>query len=234
MFKKWKPLWSYDIDKTENWLREMARKGHRLNGVNRLTRLFSFETDATKEIDYHISFDKHQQDLSPTLTNAGWRKGVDTGNWSILENDYESIDLFPSRDNLIKRNRLHSLIWRIISIYYGIQLALPVFLVMVVLIAGGEANAGASSYWIFTFLYFAQVIGVLMLTMIMTRKLRKFERKYYDMEVDLSSSVGKTFAKWKPNWMISLDLTEKWLEDMSLKGNHLVKVQATRFVFEKG
>lgn len=233
MFKKWRPFWSYDIDRTEKWLAEMAEKGYQLCAMNRITRMFSFESKDQIEVNYHITYDKHQQKIPSALSDVGWENHLSAGNWTILENRQPQISLFPSRDELVKRNRLHQLIWKIISVYYGIQLILPLSLLIIILSASGSADFESSPYWGITILYFLQVIGVLILTVIMSSKLRKFELKYYDMEVDIPKSVGETFAKWKPNWMMRPDLTEKWLEKMAEDGNHLVQVQATRFVFEK-
>lgn len=237
IFNKWKPFWSYDIDKTEKWLSHMARKGYRLSGINQITRMFSFEHGEQKELSFYISYEKNQQPLPITLTNAGWRSHVTEGNWRILGNDEQTINLYPSRDELVKRNRLHSLILTIISIYYSFQLVMPLLLILTTITSSEgpvEFLIHPSPLWVLTFIYFLQVIGVMALAVTMTRKLRAFERSYYDLETDEVISVGKTFAKWKPNWMVAPDITEKWLEDMALEGNHLVKVQAARFIFEKG
>lgn len=234
MLKKWKPFWSYDIEKTEKWLSEMAEKGYRLNGVNKITRLFSFQNGREEEVNYHIAYDKHQQPMASVLSEAGWENGAITGNWTFLENRQSQINLFPAHDGLIKRNRLHALIWKIISIYYGIQLIMPLSFLLIILTTGGDVAIEPSPFWILTFFYFLQVIGVMILTVVMTRKLHNFERKYYDMEMDVNKVTERTFAKWKPNWMMTPDLTEKWLEEMALQGNLLVKVQGPRYVFQKG
>lgn len=234
MFKKWKPFWSYDIENTEKWLSEMARKGHRLSRLNKKTRMFSFENGEKEDVEYHISYDKNQQILPSMLANAGWTSQVTDGNWQILENHERQIRIFPSRDELVKRNRLHSLILTIISIYYGLQLILPMSILLIMLTSSsGTIEVESSPFWFLTILYFLQVIAVMILAVTMTRKLRTFERNYYDMDIDKKISVGKTFAKWKPNWMMAPDLTKKWLEEMALKGSHLIKIQGTRFVFEK-
>lgn len=232
-FKKWRPFWSYDIDRTEKYLSDMAQKGYQLYGINRITRMFSFQKVDGEEVNYHISYDKYQQEIPRTLSDSGWGHCLSEGNWAVLANRKHSISLFPARDELVKRNRSHALMWKIISGYYGFQLILPVFLLVIVLGGGGSAEFESSPYWWITILYFLQVIGVLILTLTMTRKLKAFERIYYDMEVDVETSVGKTFAKWKPHWMMRPAVTEKWLEEMAMSGNYLVKVQATRFVFEK-
>ena len=41
--KKWRPLWSYDVEKTERWLSKMAAEGNHLTDVNRMTRMFTFD-----------------------------------------------------------------------------------------------------------------------------------------------------------------------------------------------
>ncbi len=39
--KKWRPFWSYDIEKTEHWLAEMAANGEQLTDINLTdTRVF--------------------------------------------------------------------------------------------------------------------------------------------------------------------------------------------------
>ncbi|MFC4353808.1 hypothetical protein ACFO0S_01845 [Chryseomicrobium palamuruense] len=38
-----RPLWSYRIEQTENWLTEQASSGKRLVSINRWTRVCTFE-----------------------------------------------------------------------------------------------------------------------------------------------------------------------------------------------
>lgn len=235
MIKKWRPFWSYDIEKTEEWLQLMAKEGNRFVGLNRIMRTFTFEHESSEQVQYQIDFDKHQSSLANRLQEQGWSHAWADGNWRIFENSEADIKLYPSRDNLVRRNRLHSLVLSIISIYYGIQLILPIILLIVILSStSGTVAVESSPFWSITILYFAQVIGVIMLTITMTRKLRAFERKHYDLSLDDQRPIGKTYTKWNPNWMLSPDLTEKWLEKMAQEGYHLVKVRAPRFVFEKG
>lgn len=235
MMKKWRPFWSYDIDKTEGWLTSMAKEGHQFSGLNRITRVFTFEEQPSELIHYQVDFNKNTRALAKQLQNNGWSQAWADGNWRMLKNKEKDIALYPSRDQLVKRNRLHSLILSIISIYYGVQLIFPIiFLLTILSAASGTVAVESSPFWSITALYFAQVIGVIILTITMTRKLRAFERKYYDLSLNERRPIGKAYRKWKPNWMICPDLTEKWLEEMALHGYHLVKVQATRFIFEKG
>ncbi|AOV07734.1 DUF2812 domain-containing protein [Sporosarcina ureilytica] len=235
ILRKWRPFWSYDIEKTERWLSEMTSKGNKLIEINRMTRLFSFTNGAHENIKYHIEYNKNKNQLPETLTNAGWSQAAIDGNWRILENGEKQISLYPTRDELVKRNRLHSNILTWISIYYGLQFIMPIMMLLHILFPGDtNINIESSPLWILTFLYFLQVIGVIILTIHMTRKLRTFERKHYDLEFDVQEPIGKTFSKWSPNWTAEPDVIEQWLEEMALKGQHLVKVQGVRFIFEKG
>ena len=52
--KKWRPFWSYDVEKTENWLAEMALDGYRLVNINLVTRMFSFERGALKRSNFKL------------------------------------------------------------------------------------------------------------------------------------------------------------------------------------
>lgn len=233
--KKWRPFWSYDVEKTENWLSKMAANGHKLKEINRMTRMFSFTSGAFENTEYHIEYNKNKIDISQTLTNEGWSQAVMDGNWRILKNVEKQITLYPTRDELVKRNRLHSNILTCISIYYGMQLIMPIMILLQFLFPGDtNMNIVTSPLWVLTGLYFLQVIGVIILTIHMTRKLRTFERKHYDLEFDIKQPIGKTFSKWSPNWTDKPDIIEQWLEEMALNGQHLVKVQGIRFVFEKG
>ncbi len=234
MMKKWRPFWSYDVEKTEQWLSEMATEGKQLAGVHRMMRMFSFVEGAQEEVEYQIVYDKSQREWPRTLEDAGWKTAVVEGNWRFMRNGEAEVRAYPARDSLLKRNRLHSLVLTCISIYYAVQLIMPLMFIFLILSSSGEVNIIPSPFWSLTILYFLQVIGVIILTIQMTRKLRTFERKYYHTGLDEKLPVGKTFTKWKPNWMTAPDLLEAWLTDMALRGNHLVRMQGIRFTFEKG
>lgn len=234
--KKWKPFWSYDVEKTEHWLSEMAAGGNRLVGLNRMTRVFLFEKEMpTQRTEYQIVFDKSQSALPNALMASGWESTLSEGNWNFISNSEDAIRAYPDREGVLKRNRLHTNVLMGISAWYAVQLIMPIILLLTILFQGfEEANIVPSPFWILTILYFIQVIGVICLAIYATRKLRMFERKFFNTEVDESERVGETFAKWKPNWMAAPDLLENWLSDMSAEGNHLIRVSGPRFTFEKG
>ena len=231
--KKWRPFWSYDIEKTENWLAEMAANGEQLTDINLTTRLFSFEKGANEKVEFQVVFDKSRGELSHRLEESGWRNFYSKGNWQFLKNDAEPISVYPVREQIVKRNRLHSNVLKGISIWYGFQLIMPLTLLLA-FISGEAIDFVPSPLWTITIIYFMQVIGVIWLALHATRKLRLFERKFFDSAIDTEKLVGKTFSKWKFNWPSAPDLVENWLSEMAAEGNHLVRIRGARFTFQKG
>jgi len=234
--KKWKPFWSYDVEKTEIWLSEMAAVGNRLVGFNRMTRMFLFEEGMERErTEYQIIYDKSRKERPNVLVESGWERTLSEGNWQFIKNSTDTIRAYPDREGILKRNRLHTNVLMVVSVLYAFQLIMPIMLLLTIFFEGfQEANIVPSPFWILTILYFMQVIGVICLAIYAIPKFRAFERKFFSAAIDESKRVGATFSKWKPNWMYTPDVVENWLSDMSAEGNHLVGVWATRFTFEKG
>ncbi|MBE1553159.1 DUF2812 domain-containing protein [Sporosarcina limicola] len=235
--KRWKPFWSYDVEKTECWLSKMAAEGKRVTGLNRLTRMFSFEESARSEVEYQWVYYKYQHTMPQKLEESGWEMVLTEGNWQLINNETDAIHAYPSREGILKRNRLHSTVLTGISILYGFQLSIVLIMLMVMFSLGpAEGNVKSSPLWSIPILYFLQGITVIGLTIHATRKLRAFERKFFSTEVDELSPIGKTFVKWKFGWMHVPDQIENWLSDMAAEGNHLIRVgkPVTRFTFEKG
>ncbi|MGG0665113.1 DUF2812 domain-containing protein [Viridibacillus arvi] len=71
--KRWRPLWSYRVEETEQWLAEMARDGLQLSNIQRFSRFFQFEKVASIETTYQIQYGKSAQ-LAKTLKIMGGRK----------------------------------------------------------------------------------------------------------------------------------------------------------------
>ena len=55
---KFRPFWSYDVLKTEQWLKEMHHKGYGLTKVSFKTRLFHFKRSNYDNTDYLVVYDK--------------------------------------------------------------------------------------------------------------------------------------------------------------------------------
>jgi len=232
--KKWRPFWSYDVEKTEYWLTEFAAEGKQLTGLNRWTRMFSFEKDEGVESEFQVVFDKSNSEVPRVLKESGWDTKLAEGNWRFIHNDSTDIRVYPSREGILKRNKVHTKVLTAISFFYGWQLLFFLGIMSTLLFASSDGEIVPSPMWIFTILYFLQVTGIIWLAIRSTRKLRAFERKYFDVAIDEQVVVGKTFVKWKLGWTQSPDLTELWLSEMASAGNHLIRVKGQRFFFEKG
>lgn len=110
MEKVWKPFWSYDVKKTEQWLQTRALQGKQLVKIKPHLRLFIFKAeDDPQLIRYHISYYKHKQsgELPLLLQQNGWRKLCQKGYWCVLLNQNQTTDLkvYPVRNEIVKRNR---------------------------------------------------------------------------------------------------------------------------------
>lgn len=233
--KKWRPFWSYDVEKTERWLSEMAEDGMQLTDVNRLTRVFSFEQGHREIVEHHIIYDKLQVDLPSSLEDSGWEIEVTEGNWIIVKNEEDDIHVFPSREGVLKRNRLHMYVISVLAVMNAIPLT-SMTLAFIPFLFGFGGEIVGSPLWAITALFALQGIATIVLAIYIQRKLRSFEIEYFEIQTDTDMRIGKTFVKLRIGWMYAPDLLEKWLSEMAAEGNHLVRVtgSGTRFHFVEG
>lgn len=233
--KKWRPLWSYDVEKTERWLSEMTLDGNRLIHVNRQSRMFVFEKAEGDAADYRIVYDKAQSELSKVLVEVGWENELVVGHWKFMKNGQDRIRAYPSREGILKRNRLHGYLITILAILNAIPLS-SMTIVLLPLLFGFPGEIVGSPLWALTGLFAAQGIATIVLAFYLNIKLKSFERDHFETEPDIEGEAEKTFVKRKIGWRDAPDLLEKWLANMAAQGNHLVRVtgSGTRFHFAKG
>lgn len=122
MIKKvFRPFWSYDVQKTEDWLHEMALKGYLLKNINPVTRVFIFGKDNNAaDIRYHIEYAKSHPDTVPAaLQDDGWERVTRARKWYVLCNKQptDKRRTFPVRDGIIRRNRLMLYLFGGLSVY---------------------------------------------------------------------------------------------------------------------
>lgn len=232
--KKWRPFWSYDIEKSERWLGKLSSEGIQLTGINRVTRIFSFEHGVPEDVQYQIVYDKSSKTLPRLLEESSWRATLSDGNWKFMKNNSKELTIFPSREGIVKRNRLHFYVLAGLALFYIAPLLMMLSTLWVILT---DINAvEPSPYWWITAVFFLQIIFVIGLAIYLTTKLKAFERKFFSGAVDVGRKLDETFTKLKFGWIFSPDLMESWLSEMSEKGNHLVRIDKSgmRFIFEKG
>ena len=226
-----RPFWSLDVMKTETWLSEMATRGYTLENVNFMTREFVFKDDEQKTIQYRIL--RHKAGVSATsesLIKSQWYSVFSKGKWSILANEYEASELkiFPSRESIIKRNR-------ILKYSIGILLAYLAFThIQTILILTLVLSPNDFYQFLIPWPILEGLLVVSLLLYIIV-KLNKFDKKIrMENGSDLTMSTildgktervlqkeGKFIKKIKFAWTYAPDKIEEWLEDMEMRGYSL-------------
>lgn len=152
--KIYRPFWSFDIKKTEDWLHTMALQGYRLKKIHPITRCFIFENNNRhRDIRYHIEYSKKQSpEIPDVLQKKGWERILQTRTWYVLCNDKppEERKTFPIRDGVIKRNRIMMYVFSGMFLYT--LLTTIVFLVMcgLMLFYGRSITIQANTFWMTT------------------------------------------------------------------------------------
>lgn len=232
--KKWRPLWSSDVEKTECWLKEMAAKGNNLTDVNRMTRIFTFDQATAEIAHFQVVYDKSQSTLPRKLEEAGWKETLSKKKWKFMKNEFEDISIFPSREGVLKRNRIHFYVLTGLAFFYVMPLLM--MLISLVMLLRGIGTVEPSPFWSVTVVFFLQILIVMGLSIFVYRKLKRFETTFLGGAMDLEEFSGKTFVKWRFGWMYAPDILESWLSEMAADGNQLVRIAqpGVKFVFEKG
>ncbi|WP_461181610.1 DUF2812 domain-containing protein [Virgibacillus kimchii] len=152
-----RPFWSFDIRKTEEWLHEMAMKGYKFVKLNTTARLFYFEkTEKRMVIQYHVKYGREERTMLPlNLVKAGWLPVYQGNRWNIIYNENKAADIisFPVRDGVIKRNIRMMYIFTGMTVY--IWMTTMLFLIIcgfILFIAGGTLTFDGSIFWVSAFL----------------------------------------------------------------------------------
>lgn len=256
MIKKvFRPFWSYDVNKTEEFLSSMVEKGFCLMKMNRWTRCFFFQQGEPKKLIYRIGYDKMQgESLPQSLLVDGWTKVLRSGNWYVTANEkpLEQMKTSSVRDGIIKHNRTIMYIFGGIFIYLTMILLFNLIISLDVNIQDEPVEVVYSPLWIVTYIFFG--IGVLTWALsiysilkinksnkILTNENKKrIELYQMDDEKRLTRGeekqlrcLGELVVKRKFAWMYAPDKLEMWLESMEEKGYNLYRVSkpGTTFYF---
>ncbi|WP_407271390.1 DUF2812 domain-containing protein [Radiobacillus sp. PE A8.2] len=246
MIKKvFKPFWSYEVDKTEQWLTSMAEQGYHLVKIHLKSRQFIFEKGNPKHVTYRITYDKSQVNSLPTaLENEGWQQVFYDKNWQITrnENSINQIERYPIRDGIFKRNRTIMHIFAAILAYMVFTSLLPIFFSVLMLITGGTIEIEGSPFWVLTI---AVAVSCWTIVPYSVYKLYKFNKRINGTNINQIATrsnerqlkgTDEMIVKRRIGWIYSPDKLEKWLEEMELAGNHLVRIGklGVSFHFLKG
>ena len=215
--KKMKWLWSYRIEETEEWLEQMAGRGWVLKEFRPLLRIFSFKQAEPRQLKYHIDY-KISDD--GRLEQAGWETMAKTKSWTFRS--AENPQLYPGRDPLFKRFRLH-----MYSILSAFSIIFPFLLLPLVI---NSLAAQIEPAGIYLFFLLAASIGELALILSVYIFFRKQERKLLGLP-DIRKARKTNHRKLRIGWFYDPYHTKKWLQKMFDEGYELEKAGALWFYF---
>jgi hypothetical protein len=254
MIKVFRPFWSYDVEKTEEWLSFMAENGLYLGKLNRWTHIFFFRKGDPKKIIFQIGFDKvHGASLSKSLLDGGWIEILHIGNWYIFSNEkaHEQVTSSPTREGVIKHNRLIMHIFIGILIYLSGIAIFNIALLSLSNLQQVQSEVVESLMWIITYCLFGVAIVLFIITIYSIFKINKTnkyllgnkpqsrkhkEGRHSKVTEKEMKRLGQLIVKRKLGWMYSPDKLEMWLEEMEKQGFNLYRVSrsGTVFYFVKG
>lgn len=252
MKKVYRPFWSYDVQKTETWLSDMAEQGLVFDRLNRWTRCFYFQEGKPEKQVYRIAYDKMKTSVLPkTLQDEGWEKAATAGNWEFSSNEQprSAIKTSPIREGVIKHNRMITYIFYGTSFYVAGILMANISMLTSFWRQDGGINIVESPLWILTFIFFAILLGSMVLGIYSIAKITGTNKEldgttdgFWPVdEIDQQSEKElKKARRWvtkvKFSWMYSPDKMEHWLESMERRGLNLYRVNkiGTIFHFIKG
>ncbi|MFC3212323.1 DUF2812 domain-containing protein [Planomicrobium okeanokoites] len=252
MKKIYRPFWSYDVKQTEDWLAEMAAQGLIFTKLNRWTRCFYFQEQEPATRVYRIAYNKMSSSVLPkTLQAEGWEKAGTAGNWEFTFNEQpeSAIKTSPIREGIIKHNRMITYIYYGISFYVAGMLMANISMLASSYRQDGGINIVESPLWILTFIFFAILLGTMVLGIYSIAKITGTNKEldgttdgFWPVdEIDQQGEkelkkAGRWVTKVKFSWMYSPDKMEQWLESMEQRGLNLYRVNkiGTIFHFVKG
>ncbi|MGB6407722.1 MAG: DUF2812 domain-containing protein [Planococcus donghaensis] len=249
MKKMYRPFWSYDVEKTEEWLSQMENNGHVFEKLNRWTRCFYFKEAVSESRIYRIAYDKFKSPaLAPTLQKEGWNMASLAGKWQIAANRQpaETIKNYPSRDGIIKHNQTITYMFFGLLFYLLSVLIAPISLVFSYLFTDEAIVIEESPFWIITYAFFALVISLVTIGIYSIIKITKTNKdlrgriavetlskskKLNKQEERQLKHSGRRVSKIRLAWMYSPDKLESWLESMEQRGFNLYHVNRIGMIF---
>ncbi len=194
---KFRPFWSYDVIKTQDWLDMQCEKGYHFVSFNPAFRTFNFNKADAINKKHVIIYDKSNDGCPAYVSkNNDYNEIYQTKNYCILEQTKEEPEYFSSYDQLLSRNQQIKFIVGIILLIQVILNILPLALVLVSATTGNmtveyepggitaPTNIGELLEGIFVLMF--MIIGIIVqLWLVYTYfKLRKSNKKLEKISVE--------------------------------------------------
>ncbi|GFZ32066.1 hypothetical protein CSC2_25920 [Clostridium zeae] len=245
-------FWSYDIKKTEEWLRDMGLRGYKLESVDFGLRIFKLIKAKKSKVFYRIIYDNNQSNyISKSLDNSGWRIISQHKGWKILINESEDINIMPSRNSVIERNnKLINYSGTALGFFILFPLILGFFTKSILRLKQVQVNY-SETLNILGILYLLAQLSICIFLAYTHFKVKSSTKRieyaegiefacnydaYKDIDDEIYIGKKKSVVKRKIAWVTYPDKLELWLEKMEKRGFNLYKISKTggKFYFLKG
>ena len=236
-----RPFWSFDVVKTEEWLSEMHASGYALQKVNFALRLFVFDKTQAEQMFYRIVFDKQGSGAQDVfLKDCAYDQVCFSKKFSVLRTEQTELAMSPSYDGFLKRNKMIGMVSGNLLLFLSV-LFLPVLLIGSIMSFGASVEFTYDTTDVVAF--FVQLI-LLIPSLLIFQKLRKTNRELEKLcgdTLDLSYTVpketllrqseiarlkaeGQLIIRTKLAWQYAPDKVEIWLEKMAEDGYRLIQL----------
>jgi len=104
--KVFRPFWSYDVVKTEEWLSQMHADGYALLRINFAARLFYFEETVPATVFYRIVPEKKSNGVCPIyLENNIYTEVCSSANYYVIRTQETNPEAAPSYVGVLSKNK---------------------------------------------------------------------------------------------------------------------------------
>lgn len=140
--KIFKPFWSYDVVKTEEWLSQMHADGYALLRTNFAARLFYFEETVPAAVFYRIVPEKKSNGVPPLyLENSMYTEVCSSPNYYVIRTQETQPEAAPSYNGFLSQNKKIKFVVGIILLFVvmllGMNLWIFIALASTLLFSGG-------------------------------------------------------------------------------------------------
>jgi len=137
-----RPFWSYDVVKTEEWLSQMHADGYALLRIHFAARLFYFEQTVPAAVFYRIVLEKKSNGVpSIYLENNIYAAVCSTSNYYVIRTEETEPEAAPSYNGFLSRNKKIKFVVGIILLFVvmllGMNLMILITLAGALLFSGG-------------------------------------------------------------------------------------------------
>jgi hypothetical protein len=134
---RFRPFWSYDVIKTQEWLNSQSNKGYQLDSFNTVLRLFVFSKGEKFSRKHIINYGKGIDGCPDYVSSSNdYNEIYHTKNFCILEQIVEEPEYFPSYDQLLSRNQKIKYVSGIILLIQIFLAIAPISLILISAISG--------------------------------------------------------------------------------------------------